>query len=295
MRYLIESDLEVTFAEPVREHHIQLRLAPWEDEWQKVGGCTFDVEPFAEPIRHRDGFGNPVHCLEVLGAHASLSIKLRAEVETLLENPFDYPPIAPERELDWIAHGLRQAPRLWDFVLHRSVLTPDIADIADRVKVPGIIAGKALIEQVQAAMEWIGLVCDFDPECPDAQPALSMLLENRCGSSADLAHLLIAVVRAWGVPARYATGYLDPDFFEPDEDEEDARAHAQSLRAWTDVLIPGAGWRGFDPAEGLVVNDTYVRVAVGRDAGDVLQERAVFRGEGVQFERRALLDVSRVA
>jgi transglutaminase-like putative cysteine protease len=104
--------------------------------------------------------------------------------------------------------------------------------------------------------------------------------------------LLIAVVRSWGVSARFATGYLDPDFFASGDEDDDPLLHAQSMRAWADVLIPGAGWRGFDPADGLVVNDSYVRVAAGRDADDVLLERATFKGEGADPRIRWRLSVS---
>ena len=102
------------------------------------------------------------------------------------------------------------------------------------------------------------------------------------------------MVRGWGVPARFAAGYVDPDFFEPDADDEEPKLLMQGMRAWTDVLIPGAGWRGFDAAEGLVVNDTYVRVAIGRDANDALMERSAFKGDLAEPERRLMLKVSRI-
>jgi transglutaminase-like putative cysteine protease len=294
VRYRVETELQWDFAEPVREHHVQLRLAPWDEEWQKRGDCAIDIEPAAEPTRHRDGFGNPVHGFAVMAAHSSLSLKLSTMVETLLSNPFDYRAVTQSRELDWIQHSLKQAPRLWDFVLHRSPLTPGPADLTTDLELPERVADKPLIEQVQNAMSWVQDAFEFDPNRLQAQPELAAVLESRCGGSMDLAHLLIAVVRSWGVPARFAKGYVDADFFEPDEDEEEREPLPQSMRAWADVLIPGAGWRGFDPAEGLVVNETYLRVAVGRDAGDVPLERAAFKGGTEEPERRLLINVSQV-
>jgi len=70
------------------------------------------------------------------------------------------------------------------------------------------------------------------------------------------------------VPARYVVGYLDPGY----------AAGAQATHAWTDVLVPGAGWRGFDPVHGLIANDTYVVVAVGRDYRDAAPQRGTFKG-----------------
>jgi transglutaminase-like putative cysteine protease len=45
------------------------------------------------------------------------------------------------------------------------------------------------------------------------------------------------------------------------------------------VSIPGAGWRGFDATLQLVVNNTYVAVAVGRDDRDAAPQRGSFKGE----------------
>jgi len=44
------------------------------------------------------------------------------------------------------------------------------------------------------------------------------------------------------------------------------------------VLIPGAGWRGVDATARLVTGDTYVSVAVGRDAHDTVAQRCAFNG-----------------
>jgi transglutaminase-like putative cysteine protease len=65
-------------------------------------------------------------------------------------------------------------------------------------------------------------------------------------------------------------GYCDPD------NDEDA---PPSLHAWAEVLVPGAGWRGLDPAARLVTNDTYVTVALGRDALDCPPIRSHVKGD----------------
>jgi transglutaminase-like putative cysteine protease len=44
------------------------------------------------------------------------------------------------------------------------------------------------------------------------------------------------------------------------------------------VLIPGAGWRGFDATHGLVADALYVPVAVGRDSLDAAPIRGTFKG-----------------
>jgi transglutaminase-like putative cysteine protease len=295
VRYLVERESRTRFESPVREHHVLLRVAPWDDEGQRVHSCTLAVDPEVEPAHHLDGFGNLVHRFAVMSAHERLVTRLTAEVETLLANPFDFEPVAPAREPVWIEHSLREAPRLWDFVVHRSGYTPALAETVAEAPVPAYRPDTPLLGQVQEAMEWVRGLCELDPECDEAQPDLRSLFETRCGSDRDLAHLLISVLRGWRIPARFALGYVDPRYFEPEEDERalDIEPRPQKMHAWAEVLIPGAGWRGFDPSSGLLADETYIRVAVGRNAGDVLTERGVYKGEVHPPETRVTLNVSR--
>lgn len=296
MKYRIEREGRQFFDRPVREHHVQVRLAPWESDAQQVLSCSLTIDPPAEPACARDGFGNQVHRFALIGAHERLITRLVAEVETRLVNPFDFEPIPPGREQDWIAYSLRQAPRLLDFVLHRSDLTPVLAEPLAETPAPGFDPKAALLEQIQGAMDWIGAVFASGSFGDETPAPLVHLLETRRGGPAELAHLLIALVRGWGIPARYAAGYIDPGYFEPDEDAEgeSAEPRPQTMHAWAEVLIPGAGWRGFDPSTGLLADDSYIGVAVGRDAADVPIERSVFKGEGSASQPQVELSVTRL-
>lgn len=292
---MIERESRARFDMPVREHHLLLRLSPWEDDMQRLHTCKLTVEPAAEPASHLDGFGNRVHRFAVMAAHDGLITRLHAEVETLLANPFDFAPVAPSREWEWIEQSLRMAPRLWDFVVHRSPFTPALPETIVDARIPAYDAAASLLAQVQNTMGWIQDFCELDPDCTKPQPELSSLFTNRCGSPADLAHLLIAIVRGWGIPARYVTGYLDSSYFEPDDEHgEDTEPRQQTTHSWAEVLIPGANWRGFDPSTGLVADSTYIRVAVGRDAGDVMTERTVYKGGNPDPETHVSLNVSRL-
>ncbi len=55
----------------------------------------------------------------------------------------------------------------------------------------------------------------------------------------DFAHLLLALCRMKGVPARYVSGY----HFVGDLQGRDADFE-QASHAWVEVCVPGAGWLG---------------------------------------------------
>ena len=237
MRYAIHHRVRLAAASPVWEHHCELRIAPVATPHQEVTALVVTVEPAAAVRTHRDGFGNTVHAFDLMAPHEQARVTLRAEVETSLANPFDFAPVAADAERAWIAAALHAQPRLWDYLLHRSAATPAVAAVD--LQPPRRDPARALLEALQAVMGWSAEASD-----PTAR-----------------AHRLISLARAWGTPARLVRGYRDPAYAEEEEEDE-------ALHAWAEVLVPGAGWRGLDPATGLVTNDTYVTVATGRDALD---------------------------
>lgn len=81
-------------------------------------------------------------------------------------------------------------------------------------------------------------------------------LERKKGSCRDMAMLFIAVCRQLGLAARFVSGYL---YVPPDS--EDNRAEG-SMHAWAEIYLPGAGWKGFDPTNGVLANHLYLPTAV---------------------------------
>jgi transglutaminase-like putative cysteine protease len=311
MRYRIERSDHLMLTAPVREHHFEYRIAPWNDASQRLLQLDIAVEPAAIVASHRDCFGNQVHHAELLAAHDGLRLIMTAEVETLLDNPFEHESIPVGRERSWIEQSLRQAPRLWDFVLHRSVLTPDLdeellaaaqpaaeakeADDAAPLEIPSWRDGEPLLDQLQAAMTWIKAEITHDPDAASDDVPLVELLRKRRASCAGLAHILVAIVRGWAMPARFVAGYIDPAYFEPDDDAAaDAEARPQRRHCWMEALIPGAGWRGFDPSLGLLADATFIRTGVGRDAADMVPERHSWKGQTEVASRTTEIQVQRV-
>jgi transglutaminase-like putative cysteine protease len=287
MLYVIEHETRLAFPKPVREHLCELRIAP-RTNGQKVLDLEVKTDPGAELVSYVDAFGNTVYWFSIVEPHDTLATTMRARVETSLANPFEYETIDPARERAWIDEALWREPRLWDFVFHRSATTPDLGRIRFGEPFPQPLEGKSVLAGVQAALEWIEKHIRYETGSTEVHAPLAEVLEARAGVCQDFAHLLVAIVRTWGVPARYAVGYVDPESTEDGKEdggkedggkEDGKETAAEATHAWAEVLIPGAGWRGFDVTNGLVVNDTYVTVAVGRDSADAAPQRGSFKGE----------------
>ena len=289
MRLLIEHETRLAFPQPVREHQCELRLAPRDDETQRRLSCAIEIEPLTELRAHLDCFGNAVHRFSLLAPHDALVARVRSEVETSLANPFSYTPLAPAAEGSWLAQRLREDPRLLDFVLHRSEAVPELGAALGDLAVPGYTQGTPLFDNVQGAMRWAAESFRWDPSTTEVHSALAAFAEQRAGVCQDFAHLLIAIVRSWGFAARYVMGYVEGNTVPEDAQSE------QATHAWAEVLIPGAGWRGFDATSGLVANDCYVPVAVGRDSRDAAPVRGTFKGDEGSASPQVSVRVQRAA
>lgn len=110
-------------------------------------------------------------------------------------------------------------------------------------------------------------------------------LAQRTGVCQDFAHIMIACLRAYGLPARYVSGYLltHPAPGQPRLVGSDAS------HAWVSVYLPDAldsdgrgRWCDFDPTNNREgwgsPGEDYVTLALGRDYADVSPLRGVIHG-----------------
>ncbi|MEO0796998.1 MAG: transglutaminase family protein [Verrucomicrobiota bacterium] len=95
-------------------------------------------------------------------------------------------------------------------------------------------------------------------------------LSLRLGSCRDLALLFISTCRQLGLAARFVSGYL----FDPPVDGTHGSDHVfnravGSMHAWAEVFLPGAGWLGFDPTNGILTNEYFLPSAVAYEPSSV--------------------------
>lgn len=90
----------------------------------------------------------------------------------------------------------------------------------------------------------------------------------RRGVCQDRAHLLIALCRGAGAPARHVSGWRhDPARGVPDESQ-----------GWVEVQVPAAGGFEIDPTHPEPITGRWMWVAIGRDYADVTPVRGTHQG-----------------
>lgn len=249
MYYHISHTTTYTYPSPVRLKPHLVRLRPRCDGWQRLHNFALHVDP--EPVGMSqiiDLDGNAIVKLWFEGTTETLKIHTTSQVETYQTNPFDYllEPWAIELPLDYPSSLSAQ---LQPYLQFYSLVPPsNIIDLAQDIacKVDGkttAFLGKLNQHLYKICKQ---IVRDSgDPWLP------GVTLKAQRGSCRDIAVLFMDICRAMGLATRFASGYQEGDL---DQSE-------RHLHGWVEVYLPGAGWRGYDPTQGLAVSDTYVAVA----------------------------------
>jgi transglutaminase-like putative cysteine protease len=278
LRFLIEHETRLEFASPVYEEHCEIRLSPRPGPFLHVVSTELTVEPQSPLFRYTDVFGNVVQHFNILKPHELLVTHVRSEVETTLTNPFEFKLLTPKQETAWYRDRLKEDPLLWQYILHRSSAVPEWSSFQlDDLAAPVRDLEKPVLESVMKAVDWAASVLKYQPGVSHTHSGLNEVLKLRKGVCQDFAHLLLAVLRSWEIPARYVMGYMDAGVEGYDDSKDDQASHA-----WVEALIPGAGWRGFDATNRLCANDLYIPVAIGQDYLDAAPQRGTFKGTAVR-------------
>jgi transglutaminase-like putative cysteine protease len=192
--------------------------------------------------------GNTSHKLWFEGTTETLEITATAQVETCQTNPFDYllEPWAIELPIDYPSSLLLQLqPYLKSYSPAPDPHVVELAqDIAGKVENKTTLFLGKLNQHLYKIFKH-NIHNSGTPWLP------GITLKAQRGSDRDLTVLFMDVCRVMGLATRFVSGYQ----------EDHANADHQRLHSWVQVYLPGAGWRGYDPTQGLAVSDTYVAVA----------------------------------
>lgn len=271
----VQHETRLAYADPVTESVCEVRMEPASDADQSCRSFHLAVSPPTGLFRYQDGFGNHVHHFNLLAPHREVRILAAAVVET-------HP---RPRDLSACQAAVPPAPGpaelgVLDYLKFRGPIraTPRLGPLLDELRpAPGAHLGAF----VDAVAHYIRGRFQYARDVTLASSPIDDVLERGQGVCQDFTHLMIAVLRSFAVPARYVSGYIH-------RPNKESQSHA-----WCEAWLPDLGWFGIDPTNGCVVDDHFVKVAVGRDFTDVPPNKGTYRGRSgetmrVRVETRTL-------
>jgi transglutaminase-like putative cysteine protease len=271
MQFEIRHVTQYRYDEPVRESVVELRMQPRRGSHQNLVSFELEIEPHSQVFSYADSWGNAVHHFDVPHAHDRLDIITRAVVETYAP---PQPPAASPMD-DWV--GLAsEATRseCWDFLtLHGLVAETTALRAFIEARGLNALRGHDPLTAVIALSQAVFEAFDYEAGVTEPDSPIDHALNEGRGVCQDFAHIMIAICRLWGMPARYVSGYLFTD-----RDSHD-RSTSDATHAWVEVFTPSLGWIGMDPTNNVLARERHLAVAIGRDYTDVPPSRGVFKGD----------------
>jgi transglutaminase-like putative cysteine protease len=260
------------YAGPVRESVMELWMQPQKNARQRLISFELAIEPASHHFSYADVFGNPVYHFDVPQPHELLTIRATSVVET--STPAILPDALDLGEWDRLKsdfvrgdsfdflrpHGFAvKTPALEAFITER--------DLNDLVRIDPLSALRALCGIIYGAFA-------YKPGVTEADSPIDLALKLKSGVCQDFAHIMIAICRDWGIPARYVSGYLLTD-----RSTKSERSSPDATHAWVEVFLPSLRWVGFDPTNNIMAGERHIPVAVGRDYNDVPPSKGVYKGD----------------
>ncbi len=260
----IQHETRLDYTEPVAEWLAELRMEPTSDEQQSCHSFHIVVSQPTNLFRYVDGFGNRVHHFNILSPHQQVLLLAASIVETnpkvpdLMSSQASFPLELGDAAFDVLDFLTFRGP-----VHETPLLKPILDELAPR-------PGQRIGPWVYQVGEFIRSRFKYARAVTDSSSPIDDVLQKGMGVCQDFAHLMLAVLRSFNVPGRYASGYIH-------RPTKDSQSHA-----WCEVWLPDLGWIGFDPTNGCPVNERFVKVATGRDFTDVPPNKGIFRGQGTE-------------
>jgi len=259
-KWRISHRTQYQYSSPVHSSFNELHLQPFSNEEQTLESFELTVMPAARISQYHDFYSNAVHHFEIPQPHSSLSVEAELKIATHPREPLALD--AKPWPFDRIGEALRES-RCHEFLGASRFV--DLAPETWRLAVEATAGHSDTWQAALAIMAFVNGRLRYEPKSTTVHTHIQAVLEERRGVCQDFAHVMLGLCRTLKIPALYVSGYL-------------ATEAASATHAWTEIFIPGVGWRGLDPTHNRQTDGQYVKIAVGRDYADVPPVAGNYRG-----------------
>ncbi|MBE8712149.1 transglutaminase family protein [Sphingobacterium hungaricum] len=253
------------YESPVRDSANQIILFPIKDDFQKVIKHDLNISGSPEIELFIDYYGNEVGTFAQNEPHTQLKIFSKVSVETI-PRPLPQDDIFSSEQWNYLEKIKYEVPYI-------DYLTQEYFEGIGQLKDTALALKEADDTPQQVALNYCNYVFtnfEYIKGITAVNTTIDEILELKAGVCQDFAHVLTAMLRLTGIPARYVSGYICPN--------RDGMRGEGATHAWAEVYLPEYGWFGLDPTNNCIANENHVRLAVGRNFADCSPVKGVYKG-----------------
>ncbi len=243
--------MKLLFSNEVKEHRFSLKCIPHDTDMQKIENIDVSVFPDNITGKDIDSHGNITIFGYTKELHDSFGFDVEGTASTGLKD------FESAKELHMV--GMYK---------YQTKITAPGESVLDFSKKHSLESCSSNEEKALLIMQNLNNEFEYRQGCTDMDTKAEEALKGGCGVCQDFAHIMLSLCRLESIPCRYVTGMMIGE----------GRSHAW-VEAWDDNR-----WIGFDPTNGKVVNDEYIKISNGRDFRDCLVNQGIFTGNVTQSQ-----------
>lgn len=267
---------EYFYHTPIQLGPHQAMVRPREGHDLHIKGSILEIEPQAEVRWLRDIYGNSIAVItfneptQYLRIHSDVTVAVYDDPDAVcLIDPSaaSYPfQCDASEQVELVPYRLPSYPhdslaiQKWLLDVYRPGQPIETAELLNRLN-----------GRIFESFEY-----RYRPEYGVQLPCTTLNLGS--GSCRDYAVFMMEAARHLGFGARFVTGYIQMD-----------EGQHGATHAWTEIYLPGAGWRGYDPTNNKLVGAEHVSIAVAREQEKASPLAGTWTGPANAFDR---MDVS---
>jgi transglutaminase-like putative cysteine protease len=266
-RLLIYHETTYSYQEAVRFGPHRLVLRPREGHDVRVEEMRLEISPEFDLDWSRDLFGNSVATVHLLSPAAQL--RIRSEVVLTQTTPFPLRGSRPAVRVEFpvqfteMESAVAAAYLVSAYPDDMAVVKEWVARTIEPTQTQG---AEAVLSQLACA---ISKSIKYRRREEKGVQSPAQTLSDGSGSCRDLATLMLEGLRVLGLPARFASGYLDCTASQV--------GHA-STHAWAEAYLPDIGWTGYDPMLGDATSSRHIVAGVSNHPRGVMPVSGTFFG-----------------
>ncbi len=251
-RLVLQQSLRYDYPSPVRhlDHHLMVLPPVRHGDQLRIAWCLEVTGAAAHVTESVDAFGNIAVAVRADAVRSNVEFVIRVTVDRKG---------TPSTAVDG-----GDSQRLLD---PTALTEPDGAlAAAARHLLDSGDAGLALADRINA---WVAATMRYRHDVTSVRTTAAEALALGAGVCQDYAHVMLALCRLCGLPARYVSGHMVGE---------------GGSHAWVEVLLPSVTDRSslvavaFDPTNDRMAGASYLTVAVGRDYADVAPTYGTYSG-----------------
>lgn len=244
--------MEISYTEPVTECHYTLKCLPKDTDMQEISELNIEITPKHDYQKSKDSFGNQMIYDNIYEQHNRFGFHISGIAKTGLSDG--------EKEQEFLGifrypYGLNKAGE--GIKQYYIQLRAELKETC------------SVYELVRYMMSRFHRDFIYEKGFTNVNTSAEQAWNLKRGVCQDYAHIFISLCHLANIPARYVTGMMIGEGYS---------------HAWIEILSNGI-WYGIDPTNGCLVDDSYIKIGVGRDANDCLINRGMMTGGGLQTQK----------